>query len=127
MTDVKAEKLINIYRKMSTRLSELEQEQDTIKAQRKMVADHMLELLKETGAESMRTAAGPIYRTVRPRYTTTDWDSMYKFIVEHDAFHLMQQRVHDTNMKKFLEENPEVLPPGLHCLSADTVGVRKSR
>ena len=67
MTDVKAEKLINIYRKMSTRLSELEQEQDTIKAQRKMVADHMLELLKETGAESMRTAAGTIYRTVRPR------------------------------------------------------------
>jgi hypothetical protein len=127
MTDVKAEKLINIYRKMSTRLSELEQEQDTIKAQRKMVADHMLELLKETGAESMRTAAGTIYRTVRPRYTTTDWDSMYKFIVEHDAFHLMQQRVHDTNMKKFLEENPEVLPPGLNCLSAYTVGVRKSR
>lgn len=127
MTDVKAEKLINIYRKMSARLSELEQEQDTIKAQRKIVADHMLELLKETGAESMRTAAGTIYRTVRPRYTTTDWDSMYKFIVENDAFHLMQQRVHDTNMKKFLEENPEVLPPGLNCLSAYTISVRKSR
>jgi len=127
MTDVKAEKLINIYRKMSARLSELEQEQDTIKAQRKIVADHMLELLKETGAESMRTATGTIYRTVRPRYTTTDWDSMYKFIVENDAFHLMQQRVHDTNMKKFLEENPEVLPPGLNCLSAYTISVRKSR
>ena len=127
MTDIKAEKLINIYRKMSARLSELEQEQDTIKAQRKIVADHMLELLKETGAESMRTAAGTIYRTVRPRYTTTDWDSMYKFIVENDAFHLMQQRVHDTNMKKFLEENPEVLPPGLNCLSAYTISVRKSR
>ena len=125
MTDVKAEKLINIYRKMSARLSELEQEQDTIKAQRKIVADHMLELLKETGAESMRTATGTIYRTVRPRYTTTDWDSMYKFIVENDAFHLMQQRVHDTNMRQFLEEHPDEYPAGLNVDRSYQVVVRR--
>lgn len=125
MTEINADKLVGIYQKMSAKLSELEREQDAIKAQRKMVADRLLELLKETGAESMRTAAGTFYRTVRPRYTTTDWDSMYKFIVENEAFHLMQQRIHDSNMKNFLEENPELLPPGLNCLSAYTIGVRK--
>ena len=85
----------------------------------------LLEILKENGAESMRTNAGTFYRTVRPSYTTTDWDSMYKFIVENDAFHLMQQRINNTNMKKFLEEYPDLLPPGLNSLSAYTVGVRK--
>ena len=125
--EINSEKLVAIYQKMSAKLSELERQQDEIKAQRKMVSDQLLEILKENGAESMRTTAGTFYRTVRPRYTTTDWDSMYKFITEHDAFHLMQQRIHDTNMKSFLEENPDVLPPGLNCLSAYTVGVRKAR
>ena len=50
---------------------------------------------------------------------------MYKFMVEHNAFHLMQQRIHSTNMKNFLEENPELLPPGLSSLSSYTIGVKK--
>lgn len=125
MTEINAEKLVVIYQKMSAKLSELERQQDEIKAQRKMVSDQLLEILKENGAESMRTGAGTFYRTVRPRYTTTDWMSLYEFIKEHDAFPLLQQRIHDTNMKKFLEENPDMLPPGINCLSAYTVGVRK--
>jgi len=127
MTDIKAEKLIAIYQKMSAKLSELEREQDAIKAQRKMVSEQLLEILKENGAESMRTSAGTFYRSVRPSYTTTDWDSMYKFIVENDAFHLMQQRINSTNMKQFLEEHPDMLPPGLNCLSSYSVNVRKAR
>ena len=125
--EINAEKLVVIYQKMSAKLSELERQQDEIKAQRKLVSDQLLEILKENGAENMRTKSGTFYRTVRPRYTTTDWDSLYKFIVEHDAFQLVQQRLHDTNMRNFLEENPELLPPGLNCLSAYTIGVRKAR
>ena len=125
--EINSEKLVAIYQKMSAKLSELERQQDEIKAQRKMVSDQLLEILKENGAESMRTSTGTFYRTVRPRYTTNDWDSMYKFIKEYDAFSLMQQRIHDTNMKQFLDENPDVLPPGLNCLSAYTLGVRKTR
>jgi len=68
-----------------------------------------------------------VSRRIAKKYWTSDWESLYKFIKEHDAFHLMQQRIHDTNMKSFLEENPEQLPPGLNCLSAYTVGVRKAR
>ena len=123
--EINAEKLVGIYQKMSAKLTELERQQDVIKEQRKKVTDQLLEILKENGAESMRTESGTFYRTVRPSYTTTDWDSMYKFIVENDAFHLMQQRINNTNMKKFLEEYPDLLPPGLNSLSAYTVGVRK--
>lgn len=125
MSEMTADKLVTIYQKMGVKLTELERQQDEIKAQRKMVADQLLEILKENGAESMRTATGTFYRTVRPRYTTTDWGSMYAFIKEHDAFHLMQQRLHDTNIKAFLEQNPDLLPPGLNSISSYTVGVRK--
>lgn len=123
--EINAEKLVVIYQKMSAKLSELERQQDEIKAQRKLVSDQLLEILKENGAENMRTKSGTFYRKVLPRFTTTDWDSMYKFIKEHDAFYLMQQRIHDTNMKNFLEENPDLLPPGLNSLSSYTLGIRK--
>ena len=123
--DINAEKLVAVYQKMTAKMSELEREQDAIKEQRKMVQNQLLEILKESGAEAMRTQYGTFYRTIRPSYTTTDWDSMYKFMVDHNAFHLMQQRIHSTNMKNFLEENPELLPPGLSSLSSYTIGVKK--
>lgn len=127
MSDVKAEKLVAIYQKMGAALTELERKQDEIKEQRNLVVSELLEILKSTGAESMRTSAGTVTRTVRNRYAPTNWPELYAFIKEHDAFHLLQQRVHDGNMKTFLDENPDELPPGLNCLSAYSISVRKPR
>ena len=53
--DINAEKLVAVYQKMTAKLSELEREQDAIKEQRKMVQNQLLEILKESGAEAMRT------------------------------------------------------------------------
>ena len=75
----------------------------------------------------MRTKAGTVSRVVRSRYTTTNWPELYDFIKKHDAFQLLQQRIHETNMKEFLDENPDELPPGLNCLSAYSISVRKPK
>jgi hypothetical protein len=52
---------------------------------------------------------------------------MYDFIKEHDAMHLMEQRISQGNMKRFLEENPDQLPIGLNSSSTYTVSVRKAK
>lgn len=127
MTDVTTEKLVAVYQKMGAALSELERKQEEIKAQRTLVVNQLLEILKETGAESMRTKAGTVSRVLRNRYTTTNWPELYDFIKKHDAFELLQQRIHETNMKNYLDENPEELPPGLNCLSSYSISVRKPR
>lgn len=49
---------------------------------------------------------------------------MYAFIKEHDAFHLMEQRIHQTNMKSFLAENPDDQPLGLNSDSRYVINVR---
>ena len=83
--------------------------------------------MKEIGAESLRTDAGTVYRTVRTTYSTTDWESMGKFILEHGVPELLEKRIQQTNMKAFLEDNPDVLPPGLNANMEYSVTIKRSK
>jgi len=87
----------------------------------------MLDVCKQTNADSIRTKAGTVIRSVKTRYWTNDWDSMYRLIHERQAFGLLEKRLHQTNMKQFLEENPEVLPEGLNQDKEYTVVVRRAK
>ena len=128
---VSSDKLAEIYIKIRDKRAELkeqfESQDNELKAQQDMLAEHMLALCQEQNADSIKTPAGTIIRKVDTRYWTTDWDSMYQFIEEHDAFPLLEKRLHQTNLKQFLEENPKLLPAGLQADSKYTVVVRRSK
>jgi len=101
-------------------VADLEEQMAVVEAQ-------MLETCKQFNADSIRTPHGTIVRSVKSRYWTNDWDSMYRFIEEHGAFALLEKRLHQTHMKEFLSENPDLLPAGLNVESAYTVVVRRSK
>ena len=128
--DVSAEKLAEIYVKVRDARSALkerfEAEDSTLKEQLDLLAAKMLDLCKDIDADSIRTGAGTIIRKVDTRYWTTDWDAMYQFVEEHEAFPLLEKRIHQTNMKQFLEENPDLLPIGLQADSKYTIVVRRN-
>ena len=128
--DVSAEKLAEIYVKVRdarAALKERFEEEDTVlKEQLDTLAAKMLELCKDIDADSIRTSAGTIIRKVDTRYWTTDWESMYDFIHDNDAYPLLEKRIHQTNMKQFLEEHPDKLPVGLQADSKYTIVVRRS-
>ena len=98
-----------------------------LEEQQKMLAEQMLDTCKEMNADSIRTPHGTIIRSVKSKYWTGDWDSMYNFIKEHDAFGLLEKRLHQTNMKEFLNENPDVMPMGLNVENEYTVVVRRAK
>jgi hypothetical protein len=98
-----------------------------LEAQMNLLGEEMLNLCKELGADSIRTPAGTVIRTVKSRYWTNDWDSMYQFIKDNDAFGLLEKRLHQTNMKDFLSENPDVYPKGMNVESQFTVTVRRAK
>lgn len=130
-TSVSSDKLAEIYIKIRDKRAELkeqfESQDNELKEQQDLLAEQMLALCHELGADSIKTPAGTIIRKVETRYWTTDWDSMYQFIEEHDAFPLLEKRLHQTNMRQFLEENPDLLPAGLQADSKYTVVVRRSK
>ena len=106
---------------------EFENVDKDLEEQQKMLAEQMLDSCKELGADSIKTPHGTIIRSVKSKYWTGDWDSMYTFIKEHDAFGLLEKRLHQTNMKDFLNDNPDTLPMGLNVESEYTIVVRRAK
>ena len=125
MSEANAEKLAKIYVKIRTKRLELEKEVMSLQEQQDLVAEEIARLCKEQGVKTMRTEFGTISMRTSKRYWTTDWQSLYGFIKEHDAFALLHQRIHTTNMDQFLEENPDLHPPGLNADATQTIVITK--
>jgi hypothetical protein len=118
---------IKIRDKRAVAKKEFEERDKGLEEQMQIVADEMLEACKRIGADSIKTPHGTIIRSVKSRYWTNDWDSMYSFIEGQGAFGLLEKRLHQTNMKDFLAENPDLYPVGLNVENSYTVVVRRSK
>ena len=118
---------IKIRDKRAVSKKEFEEKDKALEEQMQVIADEMLEACKRLGADSIKTPHGTIIRSVKSRYWTNDWDSMYSFINEHGAFGLLEKRLHQTNMKDFLAENPTFYPAGPNVENSYTVVVRRSK
>jgi len=125
MSEITADRLAKIYTKIREKRLELEKQVNELQEQQDIVAKEILELCKEQGVQTMRTQHGTISMRTSKRYWTTDWQSMYDFIKEHDAFALLHQRINTTNMNQFLEENPDLHPPGLNADATQTIVITK--
>jgi hypothetical protein len=134
MTETESEtipldRLAKIYRKIRAEITTLTQEYDgkieTLKAQQEEIKNAMKDMMKAMGVTSVRTAQGTVVLSVSTRYSTQDWDSFKKFVVEHDAVDLLEKRIAQGNMNQFLEENPGLVPPGLNSSSEYSISVRK--
>jgi hypothetical protein len=128
-SEVDINKLVKVYLKIRNAIDEKEtqhkEELASLKEQFGIVGQSLLNLCKEQNLDSIRTPVGTVSRRISTRYWTSDWDSMYRFISEHDAPFLLEQRIHGTNMKEFLEANPEAFPMGMQADRSYTVQVRK--
>ena len=129
MSDFNANELVKVLLKIRDAKDKIRKEADqqivSLDEQLDIINQKLQNILKETGATSIKTPHGTAYQTVKSRYWTDNWEAMYKFIQEHDAFDLLERRIHQSNIKLFLEENPDVLPEGLNADSKYSVTVRR--
>jgi hypothetical protein len=107
--------------------SDYESQDSDLKEQMAVIEQELLNACNRIKADSIRTTHGTIIRSIKSRYWTNDWSSMYKFIKDNDAFALLEKRIHQTNMKEFLNENADLLPAGLNVENEYTIVVRRSK
>lgn len=121
--------LAKVYRRIRSEIDALTQEYDNkvelLKAQQEELKDAIKAQMQALGVTSVNTPNGTLVMSVKTRYSTNDWDSFKKFVVTHDALDLYEKRIHQSNMKTFLEDNPGVVPPGLNSNSEYELSVRK--
>jgi len=127
LSDQRIEKLMRAELNMRNKISELEKEISNIKVQREKVQAALNDICRELNVTSIKTSVGTVIRSVRTKFWTDDWGSMYEFMRDNNAIDLLEKRICQGNMKEFLEANPGKLPPGLQTLQEYTVSVRKSK
>lgn len=130
MTDtIPMDKLARVYIKIRTKIQKLTQEYEAqveeLHAQQNEIAMAMKDQMLALGSTTLRTDAGTIMLGKKKRYYTEDWQSFKEFMVENDAIDLLEKRIAQSNMAKFLEENPGLVPPGLNSNTEYAVSVRK--
>lgn len=123
------DKLTRVYIKIRDARAALSakfnEEDAALKDQLDTIKRALLDYCSDQGVESVRTSEGMFYRTTKTRYWTSDWESMHKFILEHELPEFFEKRLNQTAVKQYLEENPEALPPGLNTDVEYVVTVRK--
>ena len=126
---IPTDKLVRAYVKIRDARKELaadyEKKDAELQESLSAIETQLLEACKAIGADSIKTSFGTVSRRVAKRYWTNDWHSFHEFMKEHDALDLVEKRVAQTNMSTFLEENPDLHPPGLNVDSRYTVVVRR--
>ncbi len=122
-------KLVRIYLKMKAKRDEItqkyKQEEGEVAEQMDKVKSALLDYCRENGVEGARTTDGLFYRTQSTMYSTNDWEAMGQFVVENNIPQLLEKRLHQGNVKQFLEENPEVILPGLNADSRYSISIRR--
>ena len=127
--DSAIDKIVAVYIKIRSAKEDLTREYDDkiadLDEQMRVLKQKLLDISKETGVTSFKTDSGTAYRTIKNRYWTNDWGSFYGFMREHGAMELLEKRIHQTNMREFLEDHPEVHPPGLNVDQEYEITIRR--
>lgn len=123
------DKLAEVYIKIRTRIAErtkaYDEEIEGYRAQQEEIANAMKDILRSLNVRSVNTVGGTVVLTEKTRYFPSDWAEFKQFVKDNDAFDLMEKRIAQSNMAKYLEENPDKYPPGLQSETEFTVSVRK--
>jgi len=129
MSDDRAEKMTSAFIKIRTERSALsakfKTEDDKLVRQQDILKRALLDYCEDHGLESVRTSAGLFFRSSKTKYWTSDWEAMHKFIMEHNVPEFLDKRLNVTNIKQFLEENPNTVPDGLKIDKEFVISVRK--
>jgi hypothetical protein len=127
--DKAIDKIVAVYIKIRNAKEDLTREYDakvaTLDDQMRTLKEELLKISKETGVTSFKTDNGTAYRTIKNRYWTNDWESFYGFMREHGTMELLEKRIHQTNMREFLEDRPDVHPPGLNVDQEYEITIRR--
>lgn len=126
-----ANQLVKVYIKIrdakERKVKQHEEELAVLEQQLDTVEQELLAICKATGQDGGKTESGSFTRTVKTRYWTSDWDSMYQFIKDHDAPELLERRVHQGNFKDFIQENPDKMPEGMNVDARYSITVRRAK
>jgi hypothetical protein len=124
--DKVAETYVKIRDARAALKKQYEAEDNALKDQLATLDGFLLETMQSLGAESVRTKHGTVYLSVSVKPNCGDWNALYAWITENDAFDVLERRVKKSFIVDYMKENKDELPPGISVLHEYTVTIRRS-
>ena len=129
--NVNTEELVEAYIAIRTKreilLRNYEEQDKALKADMTQLEAAMLDVCNQINADSIKTSHGTMMRKLNERFFCQDWDNFYQFVLAHEAPHLLERRIHQSNFKEFMKDHEgDGLPPGVNVMREYGVTVRKS-
>lgn len=122
--------VVRAYRAIRAKRSQIkkayEAEDNDLKAKLERLEGAMLSHLNDTNSKSQGTDAGIFYKQEEITPSAADWPTIYKWIVENDAFEFLEKRITKTAVKQFMDDHDGSSPPGMNVHREFVVRVRKS-
>jgi hypothetical protein len=85
----------------------------------------LLAQLNAVGAESVRTAAGTVYKLNKKSASVADASAFWEYVLSHEEWDLIERRVNLTAATEFVHEHKEP-PPGVNYTTYFEAGVRRA-
>jgi hypothetical protein len=104
---------------------EFEEKEKELKDSLAEISNAMKDQMLATGSKSTRTEFGTVILGKKVRYFPSDWGVLKPWLQENDLLDLLEKRIAQQNMAKYLEDNPDVAPPGLNSESEVVITVRR--
>lgn len=113
------------------RIYDLKQQKKALDDEAKNIAAQVAELeaqalatMAEVGTDSAKSDAVRATVTTKQHASVTDWDALYAFILDNEAFYLLQRRVSEGAYRDMLAEGEEL--PGVEPFTKTTLSLRKA-
>ena len=84
----------------------------------------LLDSLNQIGVDSLNSASGTVYRSSKTNASLSDPDAFMKFVVDNDAFELLDRKANKTAVAEFIKQHG-VQPPGVKFTTFQVAGVRR--
>lgn len=102
-----------------------EEKDAAMEADQQQLKALMLDLLNQTGAKSIATEVGTVYRTEKIKPSAADWGAIWDWAVANNGFEIVEKRLKATFIKQYMDENNGALPPGINVHREYEVSVRR--
>lgn len=102
-----------------------EKDSDLQQSQAKLEAV-MLDHLNKHGMDAVRTEVGTFYRQEDIKPSASDWEMVYRWVKDHDAWDLLERRLKKTFISEYMEAHDGAMPPGVSVHRQYVVRVRKA-
>ena len=95
-----------------------------LKADMQTIEAALLKHMQSGGVQNLKTAAGTAYISEKTSATVEDWDALLEYVLETEAFELLERRVSKTAYAERLASGTP--PPGVKYTSMLGVNCRRS-